>query len=373
MWLKFCVLVLCAICSAASVQITPNKAVLSVVEGSNLQINCSSPNGVAWSSEPPSAMAQQTSQSQVEGSVAGSDNISTLTFSGVQKSNQGKYVCKDDKTQTSVNFQLRVFSVTTKDATYEYKEDVMLNCQVKDSNQSFTYSWKKGEVPVADIKVDSKQEFIQHDNGSLEIRHPPRNFAGVYTCVAEYEVEKGHKDAINIDVNYFAHPKVIPFDKSKNLVQDERLVIECKVLGYPKPSITWFKENEQIQEVEGSRYKMMPAKTYDGMMIERGKLEIESVDFDDAAEYKCMAISNKWREFNSTQVILVRVKDKLAALWPFLGIVAEVVVLCTIIFIYEKRRNKDVVIEEDANQDGASPEKKAEGVRHRGSPNNPRA
>jgi Immunoglobulin I-set domain len=41
--------------------------------------------------------------------------------------------------------------------------------------------------------------------------------------------------------------------------------------------------------------------------------------------------------------------DKLAALWPFLGIVAEVVILCAIIFIYEKRRNK-TVDEEDENE-----------------------
>ena len=32
--------------------------------------------------------------------------------------------------------------------------------------------------------------------------------------------------------------------------------------------------------------------------------------------------------------------DKLAALWPFLAIVAEVVILCIIIFIYEKRHTK---------------------------------
>ena len=32
--------------------------------------------------------------------------------------------------------------------------------------------------------------------------------------------------------------------------------------------------------------------------------------------------------------------DKYAALWPFLGIVAEVVILCIIIFACEKRRAK---------------------------------
>ena len=37
---------------------------------------------------------------------------------------------------------------------------------------------------------------------------------------------------------------------------------------------------------------------------------------------------------------LVRIKGKLAALWPFLGICAEVFILCAIILIYEKRRNK---------------------------------
>jgi basigin len=34
----------------------------------------------------------------------------------------------------------------------------------------------------------------------------------------------------------------------------------------------------------------------------------------------------------------VRVHSRLAALWPFLGIVAEVLVLLTIIFMCEKRQ-----------------------------------
>lgn len=38
--------------------------------------------------------------------------------------------------------------------------------------------------------------------------------------------------------------------------------------------------------------------------------------------------------------LCVPLLDKFAALWPFLGICAEVAVLCTIIFIYEKRRQK---------------------------------
>lgn len=41
---------------------------------------------------------------------------------------------------------------------------------------------------------------------------------------------------------------------------------------------------------------------------------------------------------------------KLAALWPFLGICAEVLILCAIILVYEKRRNKEGLDESDTDQ-----------------------
>lgn len=42
--------------------------------------------------------------------------------------------------------------------------------------------------------------------------------------------------------------------------------------------------------------------------------------------------------------------DKYAALWPFLGICAEVFVLCAVILVYEKKRNKNELEESDTDQ-----------------------
>lgn len=49
-------------------------------------------------------------------------------------------------------------------------------------------------------------------------------------------------------------------------------------------------------------------------------------------------------------VCLFFLSDKLAALWPFLGICAEVIILCAIILIYEKKRNKAEMEESDTDQ-----------------------
>lgn len=98
-------------------------------------------------------------------------------------------------------------------------------------------------------------------------------------------------------------------------------------------------------------------------------LKIEDAKYEDRAIYQCEA-SNDMKDVANTQ-IMVRVKDKYAALYPFVGIVAEVIVLCLIIFICEKRRASKEVVEDEEEEEfngaagGSSAAGNSSNVRHR--------
>lgn len=77
------------------------------------------------------------------------------------------------------------------------------------------------------------------------------------------------------------------------------------------------------------------------------ELHVKSLHVEqDPGKYSCQASNDQGQD---SEVIVLRVRKHLAALWPFLGIVAEVLVLVTIIFIYEKRQKKG------ENLDGETP------------------
>lgn len=140
-------------------------------------------------------------------------------------------------------------------------------------------------------------------------------------------------------------PKALLID-SVNVVEGEKLSLVCLGDLEPGIKIIWDFAGKSYSASEG-RVKLLRDHG-----INRARLLVDSIEMTDRGSVTCRAAYN-WTEIpshNASATTNLRVKDKLAALWPFLGICAEVIVLCAIILIYEKKRNKAELEESDTDQ-----------------------
>ncbi|XP_076331499.1 neuroplastin-like [Tachypleus tridentatus] len=206
-----------------------------------------------------------------------------------------------------------------------------LVCNTTEDLSSAVTWYKDGSLLVSDDRIK-----IFSENNSMIVKTTTENDTGEYQCIVT---------ATNINATIVVRTRtelVEVFHSSLNLLQGDRLVLPCNVKGIPAPTVTWLKDGNSLNTPD-TRIKFEA----NDKGIPNAKLIIEQLDYEDRAHYTCEA-SNGVN--NVTATILVRVKDKLGALWPFLGICAEVFVLCAIIFVYEKKREKLNFNETDIDQ-----------------------
>ncbi|XP_028627564.1 basigin isoform X1 [Grammomys surdaster] len=170
--------------------------------------------------------------------------------------------------------------------------------------------------------------------------------SGEYSCIFLPEpVGRG-------DINVEGPPRIKVGKKSEHSSEGEFVKLVCKSEASHPPveGWFWFKTSDT-----GDQFITNGTETNSKYMVvstpEKTELTIRDLDINiDPGTYVCNATSSQG---SVRETISLRVRSRLAALWPFLGIVAEVLVLVTIIFIYEKRRKPDQTLDED--DPGAAP------------------
>lgn len=134
---------------------------------------------------------------------------------------------------------------------------------------------------------------------------------------------------------------MIPEKKSQTITEGGFVDFTCVILYGNETTIEWtWSRNDTELDMSDSAFTITQDQRH-------SILTISKVEESHKGMFTC-SVKNKFG--SASNEFQLRVKNTLAALWPFLAIVAEVLILCVIILIYERKCNKKPMQTRDDNE-----------------------
>ncbi|KAG7473440.1 hypothetical protein MATL_G00095950 [Megalops atlanticus] len=213
----------------------------------------------------------------------------------------------------------------------ESHSPITLQCNLTNTPSAHRDSfWMKNREEIPGTRGDLK-------NTEFKLSKPRADDSGEYMCVYTFELAP----PVNATIEVKAAPGITSYKRSENKNEGQSAMLFCKSVGYPHPFWTW-------RKLDGSVYREIDNSTGRFFINNRDnytELSIQNLDIStDPGEYQCNA-TNIIGTMSITSVL--RVRSHLAPLWPFLGVLAEIIILVVIIVVYEKRKRPDEVPEDD--------------------------
>uniref|UniRef100_A0A671PLD0 receptor protein-tyrosine kinase n=1 Tax=Sinocyclocheilus anshuiensis TaxID=1608454 RepID=A0A671PLD0_9TELE len=144
-------------------------------------------------------------------------------------------------------------------------------CEV-DSYPQADITWTRNNYPIR--YYDSR--YIIRENGQmLIIPNVKDSDNGEYCCIASNGIGEPAKSCGALQLKM--KPQIKRHPTNMTLIVESKAVLPCLTLGYPKPHISWIKEDDLIKV--NSRISV----------LESGSLKINNIKKEDAGQYRCVA------------------------------------------------------------------------------------